>query len=118
MENMNSLSLMSSLIIAAAENSQSQGMIQNLLGGPFMMVIIIMGMMYMLWIRPEQKRAKEHREMIQKVKAGDKIVSTSGLHGIVRGVTDKIIRVELAKGVEVDMERAAIGRLIKDTEEK
>lgn len=83
-----------------------------------MMVVIIMGMMYMLWIRPEQKRAKQHREMIQRVKAGDKIVSTAGLHGTVRGVTDKVITVELAKGFEVDMDRSAIGRLIKETEGK
>lgn len=111
---MNSQTILSSLIIATGENLNP---IQKLLGSPFMMVAIIMGMMYLLWIRPEQKRTKQHRELIQKVKAGDKIVTTAGLHGVVRSVSDKTLAVEFAKGVEIEMERAAISRVEKDTAE-
>ncbi|MDT8390778.1 MAG: preprotein translocase subunit YajC [Lentisphaeria bacterium] len=108
---MNSQTILSSLIIATGENLHP---IQKLLGSPLMMVVIIMGMMYLLWIRPEQKRAKEHRELIQRIKAGDKIVTTAGLHGVVRSVSDKTLVVEFAKGVEIEMERAAVSRVEKD----
>ena len=105
-----SQTILSSLVIAEGANLNP---IQKLLGSPLMMVVIIMGMMYLLWIRPEQKRNKEHRELIQKIKAGDKIITTAGFHGVVRSVKDKTLVVEFAKGVEIEMERAAINRLDK-----
>lgn len=103
-----SQTILSSLIIATGENLNP---IQKLLASPLIMVIIIMGMMYLLFVRPEQKRNKQHRELIQKIKAGDKVVTTAGFHGIVRSVKDKTLVVEFAKGVEIEMERAAISRL-------
>jgi preprotein translocase subunit YajC len=118
---MNSLLLLSSPILASAENTEAPGFLQSLLGGPFMMVLVIMFMMYWLWIRPEQKRAKEHREMVRRVKAGDRIVTTTGIHGTVREVSESTIKAEVAKDVVIEIDRAAIGKLLSgqaETEKK
>jgi preprotein translocase subunit YajC len=116
--NMNNLPDLSSLIVATTANSSNPSFVQSLLGGPFMMVVVIMAMMYMLWIRPEQKRAKEHRETVQRAKAGDRIVTTAGIHGVIRGVGDKTLNVEIAKDVCIELDRGAIARMMVDAPEK
>lgn len=116
--NMNNLPVLSSLIVAIADNSSKPSFVQSLLGGPFMMVVVIMAMMYMLWIRPEQKRAKEHRETVQRAKSGDRIVTTAGIHGVIRGVSEKTLTVEIAKGVNIELDRGAIARMAVDSAEK
>ena len=108
---MNNLIDLSSRIVASGQKTSSPGFVESLLGGPFMMVAVIMAMMYLLWIRPEQKRAKEHREMIQRVKAGDRIVTTAGIHGTIRGVAEKTVTVEIASGVCIEMDRGGINRI-------
>lgn len=108
---MNGLNPVSSLILASAEKTPPPSFLQSLLGGPFVMIVVIMAMIYWLWIRPEQKRAKEHREMVQRVKAGDLVITTAGIHGTIRGVEERTIRLEIAKGVEIEMDRAAIARI-------
>lgn len=115
---MNNLPVLSSLIVAIADNSSKPSFVQSLLGGPFMMVVVIMAMMYMLWIRPEQKRAKEHRETVQRAKSGDRIVTTAGIHGVIRGVSEKTLTVEIAKGVNIELDRGAIARMAVDSAEK
>ena len=49
---------------------------------------------YFLLIRPQQKKNKEHREMVSNLKKGDRIVTSGGLHGRVTGVTDQTLTVE------------------------
>src|SRR5215471_1163174 len=80
------------------------------LGGlvQFAPIILIFGIMYFLMIRPQQRRAKEHRALVQQVKAGDKIVLSSGLLGTVTQVTDdNEVKVEIADGVRVRVLRNA-----------
>lgn len=73
---------------------------------PFVLIFIIM---YFLIIRPQQKRAKDHREMIANVRRGDTIVMSGGLIGKVsKVVDDNELEVEIADGVKV---RAARGMI-------
>jgi len=88
---------------------------QDLMGslGTFAPIILIFGIMYFLMIRPQQRRAKEHRALVQQVKAGDKIVLSSGLLGTVTQVTDENeVKVEIADGVRVRVLRNAISEVI------
>lgn len=85
------------------------------LGGliQFAPIILIFGIMYFLMIRPQQRRAKEHRALVQQVKAGDKIVLSSGFLGTVTQVTDdNEVKVEIADGVRVRVLRNAISEVI------
>ena len=88
---------------------------QDLMGslGTFAPIVLIFGIMYFLMIRPQQRRAKEHRALVQQVKAGDKIVLSSGLLGTVTQVTDdNEVKVEIADGVRVRVLRNAISEVI------
>ncbi|OPZ28659.1 MAG: preprotein translocase subunit YajC [Lentisphaerae bacterium ADurb.BinA184] len=75
---------------------------------PFVILFVVL---YFLWIRPEQKRAREHREMIQKVKAGDRIVTSGGIYGTISEVREKSLLLRVGGNVDIEIDRAAIGRV-------
>lgn len=70
--------------------------------------IAIIGVMYLLLIRPQQKRMKEHKEMVEGLKRGDEVVTQGGLIGKVAKVADEEITIELADGVKVRAVRQTI----------
>lgn len=78
--------------------------------GTFSMVMIavIFVLFYFMLIRPQNKRAKEHRELIAKIQKGDEIVTTSGFLGKVVNLDEQFIKVSLAEGVEVHLQRQAV----------
>ncbi len=82
---------------------------------PFILIFVIM---YFLLIRPQQKRMKQHREMIAAVRRGDVVVTGGGLIGKVRSVDETAdeVTVELAKGVEVKVVRSSISDVRAKTE--
>ena len=111
---MYSLSYVHLFVLAAAEQGPAgwQRMIAQFF--PFILLFVVL---YMLWIRPEQKKAKEHRNLIQRIKAGDKIVTSGGIHGTVTGVTEQSLKLKIADNVEIEIQRGAIARSI-NTEDK
>ena len=76
----------------------------------FLPIILLIVVFYFLVLRPQQKKEKDRRAMIEAVKKGDKIVTAGGLRGTVVKVyeQEKFARVEIAKGVEVDVALAKI----------
>ena len=79
------------------------GGLMNLM--PFVALIAIM---YFLLIRPQQKKAKEHRAMLEALKKGDKIVSSGGLHGVITGISDDAITMEIAPKIRVKISRGSV----------
>jgi preprotein translocase subunit YajC len=76
---------------------------------PFVLIFVIM---WFLIIRPQQRRARQHAEMIRAVRRGDTVVSTGGLVGRVTKVTDEPeIEVEIAEGVRVRLVRGMIAEV-------
>ena len=67
----------------------------------FLPLILIFVVFYFLLIRPQQKRAKEHKEMVEGLKRGDEVITQGGLIGKVSKVADEEVTVELADGVKV-----------------
>lgn len=67
----------------------------------FVPLVLMFGIMWFLLLRPQQKRAREHRELIMSVKRGEEVVTGGGLIGKVTRVTDEEVEVEIAKGVSV-----------------
>ncbi len=72
------------------------------------MLVIMFAIFYFLLIRPQQKRAKQHRELIEALKVGDNVVTAGGIHGKVVAVQDSVVTLEIATGVKIKINRASI----------
>ena len=73
---------------------------------PFVLIFVIM---YFLILRPQQKRVKQHQEMVKNVRRGDTVVTSGGLIGkVTKVIDDDQIEVELAEGVKVRQVRAMV----------
>ena len=82
----------------------------------FLPFILIIAIMYFLIIRPQSKRAKEQRAMIDAIKRGDKVVTAGGFIGSVSKVVDQNeILVELTEGVEVRTLKSSISQVLSKT---
>ncbi len=71
-------------------------------------LVVIMVIFYFLLIRPQQKKLKQHRTLIESLKKGDKIITGGGLYGKVIDVQEDTLKVEIADGVRVKVQRATI----------
>lgn len=80
---------------------------------PIWMFFLLFVIMYFLIIRPQQKKQKAHREMIQNLKKGDRIVTGGGIHGRVTGMDDATFTVEIADKVRVKINRGNVTGLVQ-----
>ena len=74
--------------------------------------IILIGAFYFLLIRPQTKRAKEHKQMVDALKKGDEIVSGGGMLGRITEVGKNFVQVELAENVQIRIQKQAISSLM------
>ncbi len=72
------------------------------------MLLAMFAIFYFLLIRPQQKRAKQHKEMIDALKSGDQVTTAGGIHGRVVAVQDKVVTLEIATGVRIKVNRISI----------
>ncbi|WP_112309008.1 preprotein translocase subunit YajC [Pseudogemmobacter bohemicus] len=83
----------------------------------FVPLILIFGIMYFLMIRPQQKKMKEHRVMVEALRRGDQIVTQGGIVGKVSKVQeDGMVEVEIAEGVRVKVVKHTISQVLNRTE--
>src|SRR3989304_6699168 len=73
--------------------------------------MLIIGILYFLRTRPQQKRLKEHRDMVAAIRRGDTIVTSGGIIGKVTKVEDQELQVEIADGVKVKLLRSTISEV-------
>ena len=92
---------------AAPAAAQQPNMIEALF--PFIILFVVF---YFLLIRPQSKRAKEHKAMVNAVAKGDEVVTQGGLFGKVTAVGEEYLQVQLADNVEVKVQRGAITSLL------
>ena len=81
--------------------------------GPFIPLILMFAIFYFLLIRPQQKKAKQHRELLAGLKKGDRAVSSGGLHGVITGLSDEVVTMEVAPKVRVKISRGSIAGVVK-----
>jgi preprotein translocase subunit YajC len=81
----------------------------------FIPLILMFVIFYFLLIRPQQKKTKEHRQMIDNLKTGDRIITSGGLHGRITGVTENALTVEIAEKVRVKVNRSSVSALMQTT---
>jgi len=76
--------------------------------GAFLPLILMFAIFYFLLIRPQQKKAKQHKLLLSALKKGDRVVSSGGLHGVVTGLTDDVVTMEVAPKIRVKVSRGSI----------
>ena len=78
----------------------------------FLPIILIFVIFYFLLIRPQQKRAKDHKALLSNLKVGDQVLTGGGIYGKVTGLRDDIITVEISDKVRVKVNRGSIGAVV------
>lgn len=85
--------------------------------GAFLPLILIFGVFYLLLIRPQQKKVKQHREMLNNLRRGDKIITSGGIIGTVNKVSDnRELQVQVSENVEIKIAPGMVADLYTSTE--
>jgi preprotein translocase subunit YajC len=73
-----------------------------------LLIVLMFGVLYFMMIRPQMKRAKEHKAMIEALQKGDEVVSGGGILGRVTKLNENYVTLEVAQGVEMTLQRSAV----------
>jgi len=90
-------------IAYAANGAAPQGSLIS-----FIPLILIFVIFYFLLIRPQQKKAKDHQAYLANLKKGDTVVTSGGLYGVITGLTDTVVTLEIADNLRVKVSRQHI----------
>jgi preprotein translocase subunit YajC len=88
-------------------------LLQTLLPFLFMGVIF-----YFLLIRPQQKRQKQHQQLMANLKTGDRVVTSSGIHGLIANVKESTFLLKVADNVKIEVDKSAVAGVEKTAEPK
>jgi preprotein translocase subunit YajC len=80
--------------------------------GQIFIMLAMFGVFYFLMIRPEQKKAKEHKAMLEALGKGDEVITQGGIAGRITKVGDDFVTVSIADNVEVQLRRAAVATIL------
>ncbi len=97
----------------AGQPAGAQGGQQGFEG--IIMLVIMFAIFYFLLIRPQQKRAKQHRQLLDSLKAGDNVITAGGIYGRIVTVQEQTVTLEIDKGVKIKLARASVSS-IRDEE--
>jgi preprotein translocase subunit YajC len=92
--------------IAYAMGAPGQGGQQGF--GMFIPLILLFAIFYFLLIRPQQKRQREHKELLGNLRKGDQVITAGGLYGRITGITDTVVTLEITEKVRVKVARTQI----------
>ncbi len=77
-------------------------------GVELIMLVVMMVVFYFFLIRPQQKRAKEHKNLVQSLSKGDEVVTSGGILGKVAKVTDDFVVVEISNNLEIKLQKSSV----------
>src|SRR5688572_25015162 len=97
-----------SLLAQAQTTPQGPG---SLIGHPAVMMGLMVVMFYFLLIRPQQKQRKDQQARIAALQSGDKVVTSSGIHGIVHNVKEHTVVLKVAEGTMIEFDKLAIANV-------
>jgi preprotein translocase subunit YajC len=80
---------------------------------PFVFIFVIM---YYVMLRPQMRRQKEQAKLVASLKTGDRVVTASGIHGLISNVKEKTVIVKVADNVKLEMEKTAVTNVLKSAE--
>jgi len=79
----------------------------------FIPLLVIFGIFYFLIIKPQQKKQKEHQEMVKNLKKNDEIVTAGGIHGTIVQVKDKTLGVRVDENAKIEIDKASVSLVKK-----
>ena len=82
----------------------------------FIPLLLIVVVFYLLLIRPQQRKAKQHQELVQSTNVGDRVVTIGGMHGTVQTIDEDTVLLEVSPGTVITMARTAIARRLVDAD--
>ena len=104
------------LLIAMAPSGGQGG------GGGLVSTLImfaaIFAIFYFMIIRPQQKRAKEREKMLSAVQKGDKVVTSGGMHGVISGIDENTVLLDVGNNVKMKFDKSAISKVVSSKENK
>ena len=86
------------------------------MGGYVIILIAVLGLMWLLLIRPQRRKQLEQARMQDTVDVGDDVLTAGGIHGTVREIDGEIVHVEIAPGTTVRLDRRAVAAVAQDPE--
>ena len=101
------------ILAQAPATPQAPGGAGGILGNPMIMMVLMVVMFYFLLIRPQQRQRKETAARIAALQSGDKVVTTSGIHGIVHNVKEHTVVIKVAEGTMLEFDKAAVAAVNK-----
>lgn len=84
--------------------------------GGFLILILIFGVVWLLFVLPARRRRMSHSAMQDTIEAGDDVITAGGIHGTVREVDEDLMHVEIAPGVVVQVDRRAIAAVAREVD--
>lgn len=85
-------------------------------GGSLISTFIMFGAIFLIFyfmiIRPQQRRAKEREKMLSNVQKGDRVVTSGGMHGVVAGLDEKTVLIQVSENVKMKFDRTAIANIL------
>ena len=100
------------LLLAQAAPPAGSGSIMSLLVPMALMMVIA----YVILIRPQRRKQREHEDRVKRVKAGDRIVTNGGIHGTIAAVKDHTFMMKIADNVKLEIEQSNIMRILSTEE--
>jgi preprotein translocase subunit YajC len=79
---------------------------------PVLMMVVFVAIFYFLLIRPQQKKAKDHQNMVSKLSTGDEVVTSGGILGRITDVSDSFVTIEIADSVRVKVQKGQVTSLM------
>ena len=73
-----------------------------------LLIVVMFGVLYFLMIRPQMKRAKEQKAMIEALQKGDEVVTAGGILGKISKINENYVTLEIKQGVDIQMQRSAV----------
>jgi len=109
---------MTLLTLLAQTQTGSPGGATNPGGGfnLFVPLIFFVIIFYFVLIRPQSQRQKQQQQLVNALKTGDRVVTSSGIHGLIANVKDSTVIVKVADNVKIEMDKSAIATVVKSAE--
>jgi preprotein translocase subunit YajC len=98
--------LISNAYAQTAANDPTGGLMQ------FLPIIAMFGLLWFMMIRPQMKRAKEHKALVEALAKGDEVVTQAGIAGKIAEVGEAYLLVEVADGVQIKIQKQAVGTVL------
>ncbi|WP_250624442.1 preprotein translocase subunit YajC [Pinirhizobacter soli] len=104
------MNFLTSVVAQAAAPAAGAGSALGL--SPLVLIVLMFGFMYFFMIRPQQKRQKEHRNLLSNLAKGDEVVTNGGIAGRIDEVGEQYLSVEVAPNVKVKLQKGAVSQVL------